>query len=346
MPNRTTRSPRLRRGRVPVLGLAMVLAVSLTGCGLLGGSDEDSGGNEGGNSGGGALEQTDIKVGVLPVVDVAPLHLAVENGYFEDEGLNVEIVPQPSGPQSIQALIGGDIDIAFASYPAPIVAQSKGVADFKIVAEALAAKPGHITLVAPPNSPIKTPADVAGKAIAITAKQSFTDLAPMAVLESQNIDFSTIDWRPMPFPEMIAAMQRGDVAGAVVVEPWVAIAQQQLGATVIVDAASGPTAEMPMSGYTALGGDGFAGKAPNAAAAFQRALAKAQEEAQDRSVIEPILVEAIKIDPAIAPLMTISTFSTTLDPERVQRVSDLLSHFNVMDKEVDVSTMVLQGADS
>ena len=324
----------------------MVLAASLTGCGLLGGSDEDPGSNEGGNSGGGALEQTDIKVGVLPVVDVAPLHLAVEKGYFEDEGLNIEIVTQPSGPASIQALLGGDVDIAFASYPAPIVAQSKGVADFKIVAEALAAKPGHITLVATPSSPIKTPADVAGKTIAITAPQSFTDLAPMAVLESQNIDFSGIDWRPMPFPDMIAAMQNGSVAGAVLVEPWVAIAQQQLGATVILDAASGPTAEMPMSGYTALGGDGFAGKAPNAAAAFQRALAKAQEEAADRSVIEPILVEAVNIDPAIAPLMTISTFSTTLDPERVQRVSDLLSHFNVMETEVDVSTMVLQGADS
>jgi NitT/TauT family transport system substrate-binding protein len=57
-------------------------------------------------------------------------------------------------------------------------------------------------------------------------------------------------------------------------------------------------------------------------------------------------VKYAHVDEAIAPLMTISTYSTTLDPERVQRVSDLLSHFDVLDKPVDVSTMVFQGDES
>ncbi len=348
MPNRTTRTSHPRRARVPVLGLAAVLAFSLTGCGLLGGSDENSGGNEGGDSGSGKLEQTDIRVGTLPVVDTGPFYLALENGYFEDEGLNVEPVEMASGPAGMQALIGGDVDVAIASYPAPIAAQANEVGDFKIIADALAAKTGHVTVVSMPNSTLKTPQDMPGKRIAITAKNSFTDLAPMSVLESLNVDFSTIDWREMKFPDMIAALQRGDVDGAVLVEPFRTVAEQQLGATVVFDAASGPTAEMPMSGYTALGGDdGFATKAPNSVEAFQRALAKAQAEAQaDRSVVEPMLVKYAHIDEAIAPLMTISTYGTTLDAQRVQRVSDLLSHFNVIPKPVDVSTMVFQGGDS
>jgi NitT/TauT family transport system substrate-binding protein len=350
MPNRTTRASRSRRARVPVLGLAAALAFTLSGCGLLGG-EEDSGGNEGGDSsGGGALEQTDITVGVLPVVDVGPFYLALEKGYFEDEGLNVKAEVLASGPASIQGLESGALDIAFASYPAPIVAQGNGTNDFKIVAEALAAKPGHMALVSMPNSSLRTPQDAPGKKIAITAPNSFTDLAPMAVLESQNVNFRepAIQWVPMKFPDMIPAMQRGDVDGAVVVEPWVTTAQQLLGASVVMDAASGPTAEMPMSGYTALGGEeGFATKAPNAVAAFQRALAKAQAEAQaDRAVVEPLLVANKAATAEVAPLMTISTYSTTLDPERVQRVADLLLQFDVLKAPVDVKTMVLQSDES
>jgi NitT/TauT family transport system substrate-binding protein len=348
MPNRTTRTSHPRRARVPVLGLAAVLAFSLTGCGLLGGEDDSNSGSDSGDSGNGKLEQTDITVGVLPVVDVGPFYLALEKGYFEDEGLNVTPEVLASGPASIQGLVSGDLDIAFGSYPAPITAQSTGVGDFKIVAEALAAKPGHMALVTVPGSPLQKPQDAPGKKIAITAPNSFTDLAPMAVLESQNVDFSTVEWVPMKLPDMIPALQRGDVQGAVAVEPWVTVAEQQLGATIVLDGASGPTAEMPMAGYTALGGDdGFATKAPNSVMAFQRALAKAQAEAQaDRAVVEPMLVKYAHVDEAIAPLMTISTYSTTLDPERVQRVSDLLSHFDVLEKPVDVSTMVFQGDES
>lgn len=346
MANRTSRLARTRSARFPVLLLALTLLASLTGCGLLG-DDSDDGG-DGGDANGvkGQVEKSKIRVGVLPVVDVGPFYLALENGYFKDEGLDVEPVVLPSGPASINGVLSGDLDIGFASYPAPIVAQSKGVGDFKIVAEALAAKPGHLTMVAPPNSTFKKAQDAPGKKIAITARNSFTDLAPMAVLESQNVDFSTIQWVEMGFPEMIPAMERGDVDGAVLVEPWRTIAEQKIGATVVIDGASGPTGEIPMAGFTALAGEGkLATTSPNTIAAFQRALAKAADEAQDRAKVEPILVKYAKVDKAIAPLMTIATYSTSLDPKRIQRVADLLQHFNVIDKKIDVADMILRPGD-
>lgn len=337
MPNRTSRFARSRLG---ILATAVTLFASLSGCGLLSG-EEDSGSD--GASGNAKLEKATINVGVLPVVDVAPLYLAIEKGYFKDEGLNVKVQVLPSGPASIQALVGKDIDIAFASYPAPITAQGQGAGDFKFVAEALAAKPGHMTVVAPQGSSLTKPEEMPGKKIAITAPKSFTDLAPMAILESKGIPFDTIQWVPMAFPDMIGAMQKGDVDGAVVVSPWPTIAEKQLGARVIFDAASGPTGEMPMSGWTALGGEGnLVDSSPNTVAAFQRGLAKAQAEAQkDRSIVEPILVKYAKVDKSIASLMTIATFSTSLDPKRVQRVADLLYHFHVTADRVDVSKMVV-----
>lgn len=327
--------------RVGALVAALTVAASLASCGALG--DDSSSSSDSSGATGAQLEKTKIKVGVLPVVDVAPLHYAIENGYFKAEGLEVEPVTMASGPASVNGIINGDLDIAFASYPAPLVAQSKKVADFKIVAEALAARPGHIVVVATPNSSVKAPEQLVGKKIAITARNSFTDLAPMSVMKTKGVDFSGITWVEMAFPDMLPAMERGDVDAAVLVEPWVTRAEKQLGAIPVLDGASGPTAEIPMSGYMAIGGEGkFATSSPKTIAAFQKALQKAQAEvSQDRTKAEPMFVKYAKIDEATAKLVTISTYSTSLEANRVQRVSDLLEEFSVIKAHLDVAPMLI-----
>ncbi|GAA2969145.1 ABC transporter substrate-binding protein [Actinokineospora diospyrosa] len=326
--------------RLPIAALAMAMLASLSACGLLGGDDSGSGSTPAA-SGSGSVEKAKVKVGVLPVVDVAPFYRAIEQGYFKEQGLEIEPVVMASGAASINAVLSGDVDIAFSSYPAPLLAQSKKVADFKIVADALTAKPGHIVVVAPPNSPLKKPTDAPGKKIAITARNTMTDLAPMSVLKTQGVDYSQVEWREMTFAEMIPAMERGEVDGAVVVEPWVTTAMKKLGAVPVFDGASGPTAEMPMSGYVAIGGAGkFATTSPNTVAAFQRALAKAQAEATDRTKVEPMFVKYAKIDQQTAQLVTIATYSTSLEANRIQRVANLMQEFGVIKGHLDVASMI------
>ena len=62
------------RARVPFVATALVLASTLTGCGLLGGSDEGDDSSSGGN---GDVEKTTIKVSIMKTTDVASFHLAV-----------------------------------------------------------------------------------------------------------------------------------------------------------------------------------------------------------------------------------------------------------------------------
>lgn len=330
---------RTARVRLPIAGLAIALAATLTGCGLLGG-DDDSG--SGANPGAGGLEKTKIKIGTIPVVDIAPLHYAIEQGYFKDEGLEVETVVQPNGQAAIQGIMSGDLDITFSTYAATFTAQSQRVADFKVVADGLAAKANHLMVVATPNSPVKKAADLPGKKIAITAKNTFTDLAPMAVMKVQGIDYQQIQWIPMALPDMLGAMTKGDVDAAVVVEPWVTKAMKEAGAIPVLDAASGPTAELPMSGYMAVAGAGkFATTSPNTIAAFQRALAKAQAQGTDRSKMEPMFVKYAKLDESTAKLVTISTYSTNLEPNRIQRTANLLEEFGAIQGHLDVTPMII-----
>lgn len=55
-------------------------------------------------------EQTDVSIGFLPAFYALPIFAARELGYFEEEGLNVELVNFNGGALIAQALAGGSID--------------------------------------------------------------------------------------------------------------------------------------------------------------------------------------------------------------------------------------------
>ena len=323
-----------RRSRMwlPLLAVVNLLMVTLTGCGLLGG---DTGEAQVSN---GPVERAKIRVGLLPVVDVATLYMAMQKGNFQQEGVEIEPVVLKSSTEALSALIGGDIDISFSSYPAAIAAQTKGVADLKFVADAYQASPGHHVVVAPPNSDFKRPQDIVGKRIALATVGGISDLATMSVLKTLSVDYNKITWVPMALPDATAAMRRGDVDGAVLPEPFVTQSQKSIGAVTVFDASQGPTAEMPMSGWVAP--TKFVEANPNTIAAFQRGMSKGVDEAQDRAQLEQVLVRNIKIDPDTASLVTIATYPKSLEAKRIQRVADLMYEFDVIGQKFDVASMM------
>jgi NitT/TauT family transport system substrate-binding protein len=329
------------RVRIPIIAATLALLTAATGCGMLGGSDSSSGtSDKSSGAAAGPVEKPKIRVGVLPVVDVAPLYQAIEKGYFKEQGLEVEAVAAKSGPEAVTSMIGGDLDIAFTSYPGAFAAQAKGAGNLKIVADAYAARPGHLMLVATKNSPMQKPEDAGGKKIAVTSKGSISDLGAMSVLKTKGVDVTKINWVPMGFPDMGPAMQRGDIDGAVVAEPFVTITEKQFGAMPVLDVSSGPTQDISMSGWAAT--DKLATANPGTFAAFQRGLAKGVTDVKsDRGKLEPILVKYVKIDQATASLVHIADYPESLDPVRLQRVADLMSDFKVIPEKLNVQPMLL-----
>ncbi|MEU6647393.1 ABC transporter substrate-binding protein [Saccharomonospora sp. NPDC046836] len=314
------------------------MLASVGGCGLLGGSDDSA---DGGN---GDLEKTTIKVSLMPTIDLAPFHLAMQNGYFEDEGLTVEPVNAASGQVSLTKLINGEVDIAYSSYTPFFVAQSKGAAEFKFVADASSASPKSTMIVAMPDSPVKSIQDMTGKKVAITSPNTMSDTLTKSVMKTNDVDFSNVDWVSLPFPEMAGALQRGDIDAAFMTEPFITSAAKTLGAVPVFDTATGPTKDFPTAGYASLAR--FADESPKVVAAFQRAMDKATRDAADRSKIEPLMVEFAKVDKEIASMTTLLTFQSKLDAERLQRVPDLLFEFGGITERMDASTMIATTTDA
>ncbi|MET0236684.1 MAG: ABC transporter substrate-binding protein [Kibdelosporangium sp.] len=281
---------------------------------------------------------TKIRVGVLPVVDVAPFQQAVAAGYFAREGLEVETVTTTSGPAAMDDLVAGRLDIAFTSYPGALKAQSDKRADIKIIAPAYTALPGHLMLVAPPEGAIGKAEDVVGKRIAVTSTETISDLGAMSQLQARNVDSGSVQWVSMAMPAMGAAMQRGEIDGAVLAEPYITLTDREFHARPILDVAVGKTARIPVSGYATLGR--FERERPSAAAAFVRALDHGVDDVADRDILEPLLVTYLKINEETARVVRVAEYAKGLDPAQIQRVADLMKDFDVITQPLDVTPML------
>lgn len=342
MPNGVT--GRGFRSRLPIVATALTLVTTLTSCGLLGGSDDEA---EPTGTGGSGPEKASIKVSIMKTTDLAPFHLAMKEGFFDDEGLKVEFVQAPSGGASVTKLVAGEVDISYSSYTPFFLAESKGAAQkddgIKIIADAASAGPNSCLVVATPDSSVKSIKDMAGKRVAVTATGTISDLLTMSTLKTNGVDYTNIKWVNTPFPDTAKRLKAKEVDAAFVTEPFIQDTMRNAGAQPIFDTAVGPTADMPVAGWGATGK--FVKENPNTIAAFQRAMQKGTDLAlSDRSLVEPLLVKFSGVDEDTAKMATLLTFQSKLDATRIQRVPDLMLEFGVIKNALDASKMVIASA--
>jgi NitT/TauT family transport system substrate-binding protein len=326
-----------------VSAVAMLAVVS--GCGLLGGSEEkptDAAATPG------KVEKAKITLGLLPILDVASVHVAIKKGYFKEEGLEVEAKYLQGGALAIPGLINGELDIAFGNWVSFFTAESKEAAKavdgLKLVSDGYQAKPEMFLILAKADSPIKSPKDLEGKTIAINTFKNIAELTAKATLEANDVDPAKVTFKEFAFGDMEAAVQNGAVDAAFMVEPFISRAQRSSGQITVMDAASGPTADIPIAGYAASGK--FVKENPNTVAAFQRAMAKGQRDAADRPTVEPLLVDYAKVDKETAGLVHFGEFPTTLDATRLQRVATLMRTYGLLEKDFDVKSMMVSASGS
>lgn len=326
------RSSRDRARRATLALAATTLVTLVTGCGALGSTDSKA-------SSGSGLEKTTLKLSILPTTDLGPFWLAQDSGYFKDEGLDVESVVAASGQASLTKAISGEADIAFSTYPPFFIARSTGAADMELVADATSVNAKSNAIVTVPNSPVKTIFDLAGSKIAITAKNTASDLLTRSVMQDHGVDFGKVKWVLIPLPNIAAALRQGEADAAYLPEPYITQAAQTAGAIPVVDINSGATQDFPLTGYGAT--KKWVRENPKTLAAFQRAMQKATREAtNDRAKVEPLLVRFAKIDEDTAKLLTLPGYGSSLDSRRLQRVPDLLLQLGAIPSPIDVNTMI------
>jgi NitT/TauT family transport system substrate-binding protein len=317
-----------------MLALVIAMLLAATGCSAIGGASREP-------TTPGPLEKTAITVGTLSLIDSAPLNLAVDEGYFKAEGLNVELLTGSKGSVNVDNLIGGSIDFGLTSYPPALIAQAKGAAKLKIVADAVETTDGLVQVVVPPGSRVKRPEDLAGKKIGVSSKGGISELALVSRFKMMGMPVSREQFVSTEIASMPSFLARGDLDAAVITEPHLTGALKA-GCIKLLDPFTGPTLNFPWSGWFAT--ERFTQENPKTAAAFQRALARGVADAADRSKVEETVVKHIKVEASTAALMVMPVFPSTADPVRLQRVPDLLTEVGEISAKLDIRPMVLAPA--
>ncbi len=321
-----------RRLTVAIVGVAVAAGhVVVAGCGAPGTAGA-----------GGGPEQPHLRVAVLPATDDAPFWLALRDGYFRQEGLTVtpEVVAQST--LAVPALRRGTVQvIGGGNYVSFFQAEARGALDVRVIAPAGSCTGDDFSVVALPRSGIHGPAGLAGRKIAVGLTGSISTLTITEMLRSDDVAAASVHYVAVPYPDMLAALKRGDVAAASLVEPFLSEAEASLGAEVIQPQCQGPTANLPLSGYFATAA--WARAHPHTARAFARAIERAQALADDdRSTVENILPSYIRITRQVAALVNLNAYPTGLDPVAIQRVADLMYTGGLLARPLRVAPLLFR----
>ncbi|MFJ9864165.1 ABC transporter substrate-binding protein [Streptomyces sp. NPDC101165] len=280
----------------------------------------------------------ELTVAALPLTDSAALYLARDRGLFAKEGLDVRIRPVQQSIQALPALIKGQVSvIASANYVTYLQAYEKGTLDLRILAEGVRIAPHMMDVLVPRDSAIRTPADLAGKKVAVAVLNNIQSLTLNAILDAKGAGRPV--YRQILFPQMGPALQQGQVDAAHAVEPFDNAIQGELGARVLLDGDSPPVQGLPASGYITT--RDFVQKHPKAAAGFRHAIEAASKiAARDPGAVRAELPKYTKVTADQARSIHLPTYPVTADPAQLRRLVRLMRDQGLLKKDVDPAPLL------
>lgn len=303
-------------------------ALLLAGCG--GSGDGGAGATDG------ELEKTEITVGSLPLADYAALYWADEQGFFEDEGLDVTIEAVQGGPAGVQQVVSGELDFTNSTPFGTAMAVDSGLPIRSVVLTSSLADNG-IGVFVPKSSPIKDLEDLDGKSIGINTTKNMGDITFNNLAESEGADASP-KWVEVPFPEMISGIKAKSIDAGYMPEPFMSAARDA-GMRQVVDNTEGPN--KGLAGSTYVSSQKFLDANPDTAAAFARAMYKAggdMEEKEDE--LREWLPSIAQLDEEVAKELPLPTYHAEMDDEGYEKAVDILKDQELVKDDLDVADTV------
>jgi sulfonate transport system substrate-binding protein len=138
----------------------------------------------------------------------------------------------PAGPQLLEALNAGSLDIGSTGDTPPIFAQAAGTP--LVYVSVISGSGAGSAVLVPEDSPLQSPADLAGKKVAFQ-KASSAHLLTVRSLETFGLTYEDIEPIFLAPSEARAAFESGSIDAWVIWDPFRAAAIEELGARALVE---------------------------------------------------------------------------------------------------------------
>lgn len=205
----------------------------------------------------------------------APQYVAIQEGYFAEEGIELELVTGFGADKTMTAVVSGDADIGFMGSESTIYAYNEGASDYVVNFAQLTQRAGNF-LVARQDMPDFTWSDLKGKNVLGGRKGGMPEMVFEYILKQNGLNPATdlnID-QSIDFGSTAAAFSGGQGDFTVEFEPGATSLEKESSGHVVASLGT-DSGYVPYTAYSAKGS--FIKKNPEIIQGFTDALQKGMD---------------------------------------------------------------------
>jgi NitT/TauT family transport system substrate-binding protein len=333
-------SPSRRRAFLGVLAIAAGAALAGCGSGSSAGSPPAATAGSG-SSGASPAGTTKVSVGVIPIIDVAPLYLGISKGIFAKHGLEVTAKPAQGGAAIVPAVLSGENQFGFSNVVSLLTARDKGVPLVSVAGGSSSTgdpKTDVNAVLVGKGSTLQSAKDLAGKKVAINSLNNIGDTTIKTAVKKAGGDPAAVKFVEIPFPDMPAQLASGTVDAVWESEPF---------RTQILDAGGRVLFDNLTETYPTLQiaqwftSSKMKQEKPDVVANFTTAINESMTYATDHpDEARAVLATFTKIPAAVASKVVLPKWPTTLDKESTTAIGEAARSFGTLSKAPDVAGLL------
>ncbi|OLF06221.1 nitrate ABC transporter substrate-binding protein [Actinophytocola xinjiangensis] len=282
-----------------------------------------------------------VTVGVIPILDVAPIYLGIEQGFFDERDIEITLEQAEGGAAIVPAVVSGQYQFGFSNMVSLLIASSEGL-PVKVVSNGNNSTgvdgEDFAALMVKADSPIRTAADLEGKTVAANTLQNIVDTSVRQSVRKAGGDPTKVRFTALPFPDQPAALASGQVDAVFVVEPFQQAVLAEGGraiASSYVDAAPNLTVAAYFTSQQLLADN------PDLATRFTEAMAESLSYADSHpDEVRTIIASYTEIAPEVIEKLTLPTFPPEVNRESVATLADLALEDGLLSKAADVDALL------
>jgi len=260
-------------------------------------------------------EPVTLKLALLPVLDTLPIHVAAHEGYFEEQGISVVIIPVASAPERDSIVSAGEAD-GMLNEVVSTLFYNKDDVQVQIVriARAATSEAPLFRILAAADSGINSVEDLKGVEIGISEGTIIAYLTDR-LLEAEGFTADEIASIAVPkIPDRLALLGSGELQAAMLPDPASSLAIQG-GATVAIDDTSHPEFGFSVLSFRKETIDAH----PEAIEGFLAAVEQAVEKINaDPSQYADLMAEKGLVPPPLMGSYQVNPFPTAGVPSQAQ----------------------------
>ncbi|MBN8991749.1 MAG: ABC transporter substrate-binding protein [Rhizobiales bacterium] len=284
-----------------------------------------------------------VRVSIIPINDVAPLFVAMQNGYFRELGLEIDTTPSAGGAAGIPGLIGGSFDVVYGNVVSVLLASQQGL-DVKVIAPGTKVdqrETDTTPILVRSDSGIKSGKDLEGKSISVNTRNNVIWLYARAWIKATGGDPDKVTFKEIPFPQVEDALRQQRVDASFLVAPFSVISRQKPGLTAIANPYSDIQPGVDVGQYITTGK--LLSTKPETIKKFAAGLRKGAEWFNANRTSDAILAVIsgyTKTDASILKSVALGAAPLRSDLTQVKKTMDLMIENKLLTGPIDLAKII------